>query len=177
MQKQFFAALLGAALVMPLAAQAEGSYVKFGVGPSEYKDDIGSENKTAVALAYGFSIDKNFDVELGYVNLGKLKLGSADAYSSTQTQSFYVAGVGTLPLTDAFSVFGKLGVTANHINSKFTDADGTISNTDTKARALLGVGLAYNFTKEIAGTLEYQYFGKVDEMKLSALTVGVKYGF
>lgn len=177
MQKNFFAVLLGVALAIPFAAQAEGSYVKFGVGPSEYKDDIRSENKTAVALAYGFSIDKNFDVELGYVNLGKLKLSSADAYSSTQTQSFYVAGVGNLPLTDAFSVFGKLGVTANHLKSNFTDADGTSSNTDTKARALLGLGLAYNFTKEIAGTLEYQYFGKVDQMKLSTLTVGAKYGF
>ena len=73
MQKQILAALLGAALAMPLAAQAEGSYVKLGVGQSEYKNGIGNENETAASLAYGFSFDKNFGVEVGYINFGKYK--------------------------------------------------------------------------------------------------------
>ena len=105
MQKKILAALLGAALAMPLAAQAEGSYVKLGVGPSEYKSTSDSENKTAVALAYGFSVDKNVDVELGYVHLGKLK--SFDGSASVQTQSIYIAGVGNLPLTDTFQYLAK----------------------------------------------------------------------
>ena len=44
---------------------------------------------------------------------------------------------------------------------------------------MMGLGLAYNFTKEIAGTLEYQYFGKVgdDKIKASAITAGIKYNF
>ena len=104
--------------------------------------------------------------------MGKLK--TIDGDYSVQTQSFYVAGVGNLPLTDAFSAFGKVGVSVNHFTTKTTGLGG---NTETKARALLGLGLAYNFTKEIAGTLEYQYFGKVEQVKISALTVGVKYGF
>ena len=175
MQKQILAALLGAALAMPLAAQAEGSYVKLGVGPSEYKSTTDSENKTAVALAYGFSVDKNVDVELGYAHLGKLK--SFDGSASVQTQSIYIAGVGNLPLTDTFSVFGKVGLAVNHFDMKSSGFGSSVSDTETKTRALMGLGLAYNFTKEIAGTLEYQYFGKVDHVKLSALTVGVKYGF
>ncbi len=164
--------VLGAALVMPLAAHAEGSYVKAGVGSSEYKYDGSSENKTAVNLAYGFSLNKNFGVELGYANLGKLK--TTDGDYSVKTQSFYLAGVGSLPLTDAFSAFGKVGVAINHLTAKET---GFADTTETKTRALLGLGLAYNFTKEIAGTLEYQHFGTVDQVKISALTVGVKYGF
>ncbi len=170
MRKNFFAAFLGAALVMPLAVHAEGSYFKAGVGESEYKAEGATENKTAVTVAYGFAVDKNFDVELGYANLGKFK----DTDSSMQTQSIYIAGVGNLPLTAAFSAFGKVGVAVNQFKTTATGFDG---NTETKARALLGLGLAYNFTKEIAGTLEYQYFGKVDQVKISALTVGVKYGF
>ena len=170
MHKKFFAALLGAVLVAPLASHAEGSYFKAGVGPSEYKNDFVSENKAAVILAYGFSVDKNFDVELGYAHLGKVK----DATGSVEAQSIYLAGVGNLPLTDAFSAFGKVGVAVNQFNNKPT---GSVETTDTKARALLGLGLAYNFTKDVAGTLEYQYFGKVDQIKVSALTVGIKYGF
>ncbi len=170
MHKRFFVAFLGAALVMPLAAHAEGSYFKAGVGESEYKAEGATENKTAVTVTYGFAVDKNFDVELGYANLGKFK----DTDGSLQAQSVYIAGVGNLPLTAAFSAFGKVGVAVNQFKTTATGSDG---NTETKARALLGLGLAYNFTKEIAGTVEYQYFGKVEQVKISALTVGVKYGF
>ena len=67
-----------------------------------------------------------------------------------------------------------MGVAVNHFTAKETGFDNT---KETKTRALLGLGLAYNFAKEIAGTLEYQYFGTVDQVKISALTVGVKYGF
>ena len=139
---------------------------------TEYKFEELSENKTAVNIAYGFSLNKNFDVELGYANLGKLK--TIDGDYSVQTQSIYVAGVGNLPLTDAFSAFGKVGVAVNHFSAKET---GFADTTETKARGLLGLGLAYNFTKEVAGTLEYQYFGTVDQVRISALTLGVKYGF
>ena len=172
MQKILGFMALSAALVMPLAGYAEGSYFKAGVGSSEYKYEELSENKTAVNLAYGFSLDKNFGVELGYANLGKLKTTDGDL--SVQTQSIYIAGVGNSPLTDAFSAFGKVGVAVNHFTAKET---GFADTKETKTRALLGLGLAYNFTKEIAGTLEYQYFGTVDQVKISALTVGVKYGF
>ena len=170
MHKNFFALFLGAALVMPLAVHAEGSYFKAGVGPSEYKAEGATENETALTAAYGFAVDKNFDVELGYAHLGKFK----DTDGSLEAQSFYIAGVGNLPLTDAFSAFGKVGVAVNHFSAKEI---GVAETTETKARGLLGLGLAYNFTKDIAGTLEYQYFGTVDQVKISALTLGVKYGF
>jgi OOP family OmpA-OmpF porin len=173
MWKQFFAGLLGAALVAPLAAQAEGSYFKADVGSAEYKAEGATDNKTAVSIAYGFSVDKNFDVELGYAHLGKVE--STDGTVSTQTQSIYIAGVGNLPLTDKFSAFGKVGVAVNHFDIESPGLGGTTS--ETKTRALLGLGIAYSFTKEVAGTLEYQYFGKVDQTKISALTVGIKYGF
>ena len=64
MRKKLVAVFMGAVLVAPIVAQAEGSYVKLGVGQSEYKNSRASENETAASLAYGFSIDKNFAVEL-----------------------------------------------------------------------------------------------------------------
>jgi len=179
MQKQILAALLGAALAMPLAAQAEGSYVKLGVGESEYKNGIGNENETAASLAYGFSFDKNFGVEVGYINFGKYKDGDANYSISLQRQAFYIAGVGSVPFTDAFSAFAKLGVAANKYEGSFVSGDFSASEKVTKTRSMFGLGLAYNFTKEIAGTLEYQYFGKVgeDKIKVSAITAGVRYDF
>ena len=43
---------------------------------------------------------------------------------------------------------------------------------------MIGVGAAYHFNKQLAATVEYQYFGKVvDELKVSGWTLGLKYGF
>ena len=178
MQKQFFAALLGAALVMPLAAQAEGSYVKFGLGQSEYKQ-TGSANETAASLAYGFSFDKNFGAEIGYINFGKNKEGDATFSQTTHRQAFYIAGVGSLPVTDAFSLFAKLGVAANKYEQNFVSVGINKSENVTKTKSMYGLGFSYNFTKEIAGTLEYQDFGKVgvDKVKVSAITAGIRYDF
>jgi len=171
------AVLLGAAFLVPVAAQAGDSYLKFGIGQSEYKVDDYSEGKTAVSLGYGFSVDKNFDIEFGYLNLGKLRYTNDAASGSIHTQSIYVAGVNTLPVTDKFSVFGKLGLAVNHFKGKATALNTNFSETETRTRALLGLGLAYNFTQQIAGTLEYHYLGKIEDTKLSALTVGLRYGF
>jgi OOP family OmpA-OmpF porin len=179
MQKKLGFMVLGVALVMPLAAHAEGSYVKLGVGQSEYKVESESENKTATSIAYGFSVNKNFGVEVGYVNFGKIEASAQDIYVSAKNQSFYLAGVGTLALTDAFSIYGKLGATSNRfeVGLDMPGLSGTAR--ETKTRPLLGVGLAYNFTKDIAGTLEYQQYGKAlaESFSLSTLTAGVKYNF
>ena len=179
MQKKLGFILLSAALVMPLAAHAEGSYVKLGVGQSEYKVDSASENKTATSIAYGFSVNKNFGVEVGYVNFGKIESSTEDTYVSMKNQSVYLAAVGTLALTDAFSIYGKLGATSNRFEAGVDSLGLSGSVRETKTRPLLGVGLAYNFTKDIAATLEYQQYGKalLENFELSTLTAGLKYNF
>ncbi len=179
MQKQFFAVLLGAlVLVMPFVVKAEGSYVKFGLGQSEYKNNF-SANELAASLAYGFSLDKNFGVELGYINFGNYDNNNAIFSESLKRQAFYIAGVGSLPVTDAFSLFAKLGIAANKYEMKFDSIGISESENVTKTKSMFGLGLSYNFTKEIAGTLEYQDFGKVgiDKIKASAITAGIKYDF
>lgn len=177
MQKQFIAALMAATLVVPAAAQAEGSYFKFSAGRSEYKDDEGKGRDNALSLAYGFAVDKNFDVELGYINFGKIKAADSDSASSLQRQAFYLAGVGSVPVTDAFSVSAKLGLAFNRYEEKAFDEFSSYEEKVTKVKPMVGLGTSYQFTKEVAGVLEYQYFGKVSDVKASALTVGVKYGF
>jgi hypothetical protein len=40
MKRNLLAALLGVALLLPVAAHAEGSYLKLGVGQSQYEGDV-----------------------------------------------------------------------------------------------------------------------------------------
>jgi opacity protein-like surface antigen len=42
---------------------------------------------------------------------------------------------------------------------------------------MVSVGATYSLTKEITGVAEYQYFGKFEDIKASALTFGLRYGF
>ncbi len=188
MKKTILAALIAAGLLSSAAAQAEGTYVSVGVGRSDYSDlDEGrSHKKTAMSLAFGQSLGNNLGYELGYVNFGSIRY--ADEYFGAETsakarvQSVYAAAVGTLPISDAFSLFAKAGVSVNRFERTEAALDGVSfyeKISETKTGPMVGLGAAYNFTKEIAATVEYRYFHKVvgNDVKASALTAGIRYSF
>ncbi len=181
MQKSLFAALLCVALVAPLAAHAEGSYVGVHVGESKYEMDGDDDSKTLFGISYGTAINPNLDVEVAYLRHGKLKatdLITGDTVSF-ETQSLSLAAVGKLPIAEGFNAFGKLGAALHYSDGALTSGGVTLSDSETKVSPLLGIGLSYQFTKEISGVVEYQYFDKVvdDGPKLSSWSVGARYHF
>ena len=179
-------ALATATLATPFLAYAEGTYVKASIGRSNYKIDGGSnEHTTGGSLGLGYVFDKNWDAEIGYTNFGTIKYSDPDPSQSgsLKTQTIYAAGIGKLPITDAFSAFGKAGVAFNY--SKAT-IDGTpYSSSKTNTALLLGAGLNYQLTKELAATLDYTYYGKgkvaveseTGDFKIDQVSVGLKYYF
>jgi OOP family OmpA-OmpF porin len=177
MKKILSAVLLGAAFLVPVAAQAGGNYLKLGVGESKYDGGVAEKNELATSLAYGFSFDKNVGIELGYINFGTLKAFGGNSSTSIEREAFYLAGVSSFPVTNALSVFGKLGLAANRSEENFSVAFAQGAESNTKTKAMVGVGATYNLTKDIAGVAEYQYFGKFNDIRASALTFGVRYGF
>ncbi len=187
MKKNLWAVLLGTCLLSATAAHAEGTYFSVGAGRSEYKFDGESENKTAISLAFGQSLGENWGYEIGYVNFGSLRAEGEYLnvpYSmKLRAQSVYAAAVGTLPVSESFAVFAKLGVSANYAKAESTATDGfstvTVSDSETKFGPMVGLGVSFQFTKEIAGVAEYRYFDKITdgELKASALTAGIRYHF
>ncbi len=177
MKKMLQLALAGGALLSGWAAHAQESYVAVGVGQSEYSAGI-TEHKTAASLAFGQTLSPNYGYEVGYINFGKLS--GAGEPGSFQSQAVYLSGVGTLPVNESLAAFGKLGVAAVYTKAtgSFGDDDSR-SQSETKAKLMASLGLSYKFSKEWAATLEYQYFGKVSDadVRLTAWTAGVKYGF
>ncbi len=189
MKKLLLSAFTAVTLCLSCAAQAQESYVKFGVGQGHYKMDGLDSNKTGVSLAFGQSLSENWGYEIGYMHFGKWAgsqtVGTVTDKVSFRTQSLYAAAVGTLPLNEYFSLFGKLGVAANYTQGDFSSVDTALpannfkaSDSETKYKPMAGIGAAYHFDKQIAATIEYQYFGKVSgDLKIDAWTVGLKYGF
>ena len=177
MKRNSLAALLGVALLMPVAAHAEGSYLKLGVGQSKYDGGVAEKHELVTSLAYGFAFDKSVGMELGYINFGTLKeLGDLSS-TSIQREAFYLAGVGYLPVTNSLSFFGKVGLAVNRSEENFSVFLVQGGESTTKTKPMAGVGVKYSLTKEITGVAEYQYFGKFNDVKASALTFGLTYGF
>lgn len=212
-------AFIVAGLLVAGTASAEGFYVGASVGQSKSKltsafdtdpfsndvygvpglltrtqDDTG----TAYKLNLGYQFNKYFAIEAGYTNLGKFNVnytGVGAAAGDTENLNYKidawtVAGVGILPVTDQFSVFGKLGVAAtktkaNEIINLVSVGDvDTISDSKSRTTVLYGVGVKYDFTKNIAVRAEYENFAKVGDdgngssaAKLSLISVGLDFRF
>ena len=95
---------------------------------------------------------------------------------SLRASQFSIAGTGTLPLTSGFSLFGKLGVSANRVNGS-----GEIPSAS-KTSPLVGIGVSYNITPVLSTRLEYEDFGTVAKfdartVRANAYSISLKYAF
>jgi OmpA-OmpF porin, OOP family len=74
------------------------------------------DSDMAVRIFAGYSFSKHIGVELNYADLGESSVTVQDDVNSlTDVYKFAVSGfgisaIGSLPITDKFSVFGKLGI-------------------------------------------------------------------
>jgi OOP family OmpA-OmpF porin len=140
MKKLLIAAALSTTfLAGPAAAQM---YLGAGVGAS--KTDA---HETSGKLYGGMQFNPAFGLELGYTDLGN--------YHGSRVDSWSLAGTGTLPLGERWSLLGKLGAAWNrpHFN-------GASNHTD----LLAGVGIGYSMTKNLGLRLEYEDFGKLSNI-------------
>lgn len=106
---------------------------------------------------------------------------SADVYT------FMINGFYELPVADAFSLYGMVGVGLAHITSDgeyynglgWTDIDAEGSNAFAYKA---GIGITYNFTDQIAGDLGYEYLGvadtgNVNDISSSNVVASVRFKF
>jgi OmpA-OmpF porin, OOP family len=177
-------ALASAMLSLPFIAHAEGAYIKASIGRSHYLeigDHADNVNPNGASLSLGYIFNKNWDAEFGYTDFGTVKSIGISPQKSLKTQTIYVAAIGKLPITEAFSIFGKAGAAFNYSN---LSSDGTsIEYSKTITELLLGAGFSYQFTKELAATLDYTHYGKGKvannsaDFKLDQISFGIKYNF
>lgn len=139
---------------------------RYDVGNDGFGNDFGKKNATIGGVGIGYAFNPIIAVELSYNDYGKVRFGGVDGSAkSTQLSALLSA-----PIADAFSVYGRIGVSST--DRKVSGFGG--SDSDKKTEAIYGVGFGYNFAKNIKGTVEYQ---KLDDSKVDALVAGVKFGF
>ena len=184
MKKNILFALIAAAAIAPVAAQAADTYVGADVGRGNQKltvEGVGSlkDNATAFKVYGGYEFNANFGIEAGYADLGKSSVGGNGMTITANPHSLYLAATGTMPLAERFALTGKIGVAKTRTDVTATGASDDHTN---QTSLMFGVGTSYAVTPTVMAVVEYENFGKVIDqdgvnLKANTLSVGVRFKF
>jgi len=162
---------IGAFVAAPAAFAADAQYyVGASVGQAKakgfctYATAIGAtiscdDKDTGYKFFGGYQFDKNWALEATYMDMGEA-VGTAGGGSvKLTTTGWGLAAVGSMPVSDAFSVFGKLGFMRGEAKVNKT---GTAEAKATGTTANFGFGAVYNFTKTVGLRAEWERASKLD---------------
>lgn len=189
MKKLIFAVIAAAAAVGSAQAAGPGTpYVGVGVATADHQYNLPGATgvssdgyKASGKIFGGYDIDQTWGVEAGYTDFGKSKasytLNGVPGTAESDGHSFYVAGKATAPITDQFSIFGKVGAARN--KSSLSSTNAVYNTSDSKTELYAGVGAQYNLNQKVALTAEYERYGKSKDFgaKADVFTIGAKYAF
>ena len=100
---------------MPALAADTKLYVGFKFGSVNYGyNNVSNNSQAGYGLLGGYTINDNFSVEAEFNRLGGFDSGTGNITG----RSFGFSGVGSLPLSQEFSLFGKLGIANNTLDDK-----------------------------------------------------------
>lgn len=142
-----------------------------GIGPATIVDD---NRDTGYKLFGGYQLSENFAIEGGYFDLGQFGYTATIPAPTAGTltgkiklKGVYVDAVGIMPITEQFSVFGRLGLNYAQARDNFTNtglvpvpANPNPSQNGTNYK--FGMGLQYNFTPAFGMRLEAERY-RIDD--------------
>ena len=175
----------------PAMAADPGWYGGLGIGYSKVKIDDATltvpgataftrskdESDTGFKFFGGYQFNQNWGLELGYVDLGKFNaqvnvtapvVGSATA--NIKASGIFLDLVGTAPLQNNFSVYGKLGAIYAETKTDRTFSGavvlpaGQVANAKhTETAFKFGLGAQYDFTKTVGLRGEWERYYKLGD--------------
>jgi OOP family OmpA-OmpF porin len=164
----FLALAAGASVATPAAAQdLHRFYAGASIGQTTASDGCSgiivpgitcNDSDTAWRILGGYQIDSNFAVELGYHDFGKVKATGFGVDGEVTANVWELVAVGTLPLRNRFSVYGKLG---GYRGDTTLRSNAGFSGSDTNTDITFGVGGRYDLSQQIAFRAEYQAYQSV----------------
>lgn len=158
--KGFIAAMLGAAAMAMSAGalaqqQQQGWYAGIEVGNAE----VGNTDDTSFKILGGYQISRALAAEVGYGRL--IDKGNVEA------NALELVGVGSFPVGNQFSLFGKLGVANIEVDVPGRSED--------KTELTYGLGAQYDFTPKLGLRGQWQRYDTNEEVDV--LSVGIIYRF
>lgn len=138
----------------------------------------------------GYKFNRNFALEGGYFDLGKFGFTANTVPAGTLTGNIKLRGlnldaVGMLPITQKFSLLGRVGVNYAEATDDFTGTGAVnVFNPNPSQRETnykLGVGLQYDFTESLGVRVEAERYRVNDAVgnrgDIDLVTVGLVFRF
>src|SRR5512145_941088 len=180
-------ALAMSSLLTATHASAQ-AFVGASVGQSDIDEDItaglitsGSTDSkdTAFKLFGGYMFNRYFGVEGAYVDLGEASysgdfFGSPVTGGKVETSGFSVSALGSYPVTEQFSIFGKIGVFFWEAEANDTTGGIPFSDKIDGTDVSFGVGVNYNFTQNLGVRAEWERF-TMDEFDGDLISIGIQW--
>ncbi len=141
----------------------ENRKINIGASFGTANDDLLNEDSSAYKLTLGYKVSDNLSYDIEYVDLGDYFFD----FISQSGVSFNI--IGSLPVTDDFSIFGKAGLFAWTLGaSGFED--------DTGTDITYGFGLMYDITTRVSLVGEYEFY-EVSDGDVDLISAGLKISF
>ncbi|HVL35687.1 MAG TPA: outer membrane beta-barrel protein [Burkholderiales bacterium] len=139
------------------------------------------ERSLAFKLYGGYHFARQFAVEGGYYDLGKVAYSGAFRGAPVSDGEVAVSGfaafaLGSVPLSEAFSVFGKLGLLGWQVRARDITAGQPFTDKWRGRDLALGAGISVLLKGNMGGRLEWERF-KVDDARIVLVSVGLDLRF
>ena len=168
------AAALGLAAFGVQAAEGgkAGFYAGAGAGQSFVDEGAYDDEDTAFSVFGGYQFHRNFAVEAGYTDFGKIK--SNVAGPDLEANAVSLTALGILPFTDRFSGYAKAGFQRWDLDSAIPGLTG--SSNDSGTDPVYGAGLQYRFNDTVALRAEYTR-SELEDIDLDNAQLQVRFDF
>lgn len=160
-----------------------------GLATSNISDN---DRDTGYKLFGGYQFNRNIGLEAGFFDLGNFGYNATTVPAGTLLGDIRVRGlnldlVGTLPVTERFSVLGRVGVNRARVNGAFAASGAArvpYANANPSERSTgykVGLGLAYALTDALSLRAEAERYRIKDAVgnrgHIDLLSVGLVYRF
>jgi OmpA-OmpF porin, OOP family len=179
----------------PASAQDAGFYLGGALGQSSFDVDCAGttscdDKDSSWKIFGGYQFNKHLAVEFGYADLGETTASVPgppfNVNLALEATVWDLVAVGSLPIGDRFSIFGKIG-----LYRADTEINGTasglpsVSESDSNTDLTYGVGARFDFARNLGVRLEWQryqdvggeFFGVTAESDVDVMSVAVIWKF
>ena len=189
-KKRIAALSVSSAMMLAVSHASAQAYVGGSVGQSDIDDEIttglitaGSVDgkDSAFKIFGGYMFNRHFGIEGAYVDLGEVSY-SGDFFGTPVTggkvefTGFNVSALGSYPINEQFSVFGKIGLFLWDAEANDTTGGAPFSAKQDGTDLSFGVGVGYQFTRNLGARAEWEMF-KTDDADATLLSVGLLWRF
>ena len=182
---------LAAAAVFGAPSYAQGmgvGYVGGSLGQSDVKDACDGlsncdDSDTAWKVFGGYQFTPSLAVEAGYTDLGEVSAREGGASLRAEATAWEVVGVGSIPVADRFSLYGKAGLYRAEIEVRVRIAGlGSDSLDESNNDLTFGFGARYAVSDAVGVRAEWQRYsdvggGDIEEGDIDVMSVGVLFRF